>query len=289
MPRGLDHLVHLVRDLDAAGELYDLLGFTVGPRNHHPWGTHNRIVQLPGFFIELLEVAEPAKIPEHTDRQFSFGAFNRDFLARNGQGFSMLALEGTDPQGDRDAFAAAGYGDVEVFDFSRNARRPDGQDVEVGFSLAFAMEPDAPNAAFFTVKQLRPENFWIPDMQRHANGATGVAGIVLVAEQPADHTGFVQALCGIAPRRATDDWYVTQTPRGDIDIMTRAVFAERFGGPPPAGDDLRIGAVRFVSPGTDSMRRGLAARRMIEEKIAGLVVVPPNAAMGGVLVFDRPA
>lgn len=288
MPRGLDHLVHLVRDLDAAGELYDLIGFTVGPRNHHPWGTHNRIVQLPGFFIELLEVAEPDKIPESTDTQFSFGAYNRDFLARNGEGFSMLALEGTDPQGDHDAFAAAGYGDVSVFDFSRTARRPDGQDVEVGFSLAFANEPGEPDAAFFTVKQLRPENFWIPAMQRHANGATGVAGVVLVAEQPTEHLAFVEALCGVAPRRATDFWYVTKTPRGDIDIMSRALFCERFGGPAPAGEGLRIGAIRFVSPGTEGMRRGLAARRMIEEKIAGLVVVPPHAAMGGVLVFDRP-
>ena len=56
MARGLDHLVHAVRDLDAAGELYGRLGFTVGARNRHPWGTHNRIVQLPGFFIELLAI-----------------------------------------------------------------------------------------------------------------------------------------------------------------------------------------------------------------------------------------
>ena len=62
MARGLDHIVHAVRDLDAAAELYRRLGFTVGARNKHPWGTHNHIVQLPGFFIELLTVAEPDKL-----------------------------------------------------------------------------------------------------------------------------------------------------------------------------------------------------------------------------------
>jgi catechol 2,3-dioxygenase-like lactoylglutathione lyase family enzyme len=36
MARGLDHIIHAVRDLDAAAELYRRLGFTVGARNRHP-------------------------------------------------------------------------------------------------------------------------------------------------------------------------------------------------------------------------------------------------------------
>ena len=62
MARGLDHIVHAVRDLDAAAELYRHLGFQVGARNRHPWGTHNHVVQFPGFFIELLTLAEPDKL-----------------------------------------------------------------------------------------------------------------------------------------------------------------------------------------------------------------------------------
>ena len=94
MARGLDHIVHAVRDLDAAADLYRRLGFTVGARNRHPWGTHNHIVQLPGFFIELLTLAEPERVG--TDG-FStmFAAYNRDFVAR-GEGFSLLILESKD-------------------------------------------------------------------------------------------------------------------------------------------------------------------------------------------------
>ena len=62
MPRGLDHVVHAVGDLEGAAGLYRRLGFTVGARNRHSWGTHNHVVQLPGFFIELLTVAEPEKL-----------------------------------------------------------------------------------------------------------------------------------------------------------------------------------------------------------------------------------
>ena len=45
-----------------AADLYRRLGFTVGARNRHPWGTHNHLVQLPGFFVELLTMAEPDKL-----------------------------------------------------------------------------------------------------------------------------------------------------------------------------------------------------------------------------------
>ncbi len=59
MSRGLDHIVHAVHDLAAAADFYRRLGFAVGSRNRHPWGTHNHIVQLDGFFVEILTVAEP--------------------------------------------------------------------------------------------------------------------------------------------------------------------------------------------------------------------------------------
>src|SRR3954471_6827044 len=98
MPRGLDHIVHTVRDLDAAGELYARLGFTVGARNRHPWGTDNRIVQFPGCFVERLPIAQPEKIAPRGPRLFSFGVFNRDFLARH-EGLSMIALESRDAAG----------------------------------------------------------------------------------------------------------------------------------------------------------------------------------------------
>src|SRR6202011_4965706 len=103
MPHGLDHIVHAVRDLDAAAELYRRAGFTVGARNRHPWGTHNRIVQFPGSFVELITVCEPGLIPPPPTGSFSFGGFTRDFLAR-GEGLSMLVLEGKGAAADVAAF-----------------------------------------------------------------------------------------------------------------------------------------------------------------------------------------
>ncbi|MFG1362977.1 VOC family protein [Xanthobacter versatilis] len=286
MRRGLDHVVHLVRDLDAAGEVYDLLGFTVGARNRHPWGTENRIVQTPGFFIELLQVAEPEKIPPDEGTRFSFGAFNQRFLESCGQGLSMLALEGSDPQAEKAAFDIENFGGFDTFEFGRTARRPDGQEVEVGFTLAFARDPLSPDLSLFTCTQKLPENFWSADLQRHSNQVTGVAGVVLVADTPALHKAFLETVTGCGVLRASDDWYVSQTPRGAVDVMTRPLFTERYGVPAPGGEGLRLAAVRFGTPGAPELRRSLAARRMVEETIAGVVVVPPKAAMGATLVFE---
>jgi hypothetical protein len=287
MRRGLDHVVHLVRDLDSAGEIYDLLGFTVGARNRHPFGTENRIVQTDGFFIELLQVVEPEKIPPATEASFSFGAFNKAFLERNGEGLTMAVFEGRDPVADKAEFDAAGFGGFDTLDFSRKARRADGQDVDVAFSLAFAASPTAPDLGTFTCLQRKPENFWSADLQRHANGVTGLAGIVLVSESPVDDIPFLDTVSGVSLNRASEGWFVGQTPRGQIDLMSRQLYSDRYGVPGPVGQGLRLAAVRFATTGAPELRRALAARRMVEEAIEGMVVVPPRAALGAAIVFER--
>jgi hypothetical protein len=94
-----------LRDLDAA-ELYRRLGFTVGARNRHSWGTHNHVVQFPGFFIELLTFAEPDKLGSD-GFSILFGAYNRDFI-EEGEGLSVLLVESKDAHADEAEFRAAG-------------------------------------------------------------------------------------------------------------------------------------------------------------------------------------
>src|ERR1700738_2797607 len=124
MPHGLDHIVHAARDLDAAAEFYSSAGFTVGARNRHAWGTHNRIVQLKNCYIEILEVAEPEKILPHGAGSFSFVAVNRRLLGHR-EGFSMLIVNSSNAALDALAFEAAGTGGFKVFDFAREGARPD--------------------------------------------------------------------------------------------------------------------------------------------------------------------
>ncbi len=286
MPRGLDHIVHAVRDLDAAAALYRGLGFTVGARNRHPraWGTQNHIVQFQGTFIELLTIADESGIAPHAPQQFSFGAFNRDFLAHE-QGLSMLVLEGHGAH-DADEFRAQELGDFGLYEFEREAKRPDGTPLKVAFTLAFAADRHAPEIGFFTCQQHYPENFWNPEFQKHANSVAGVAGIVAVAEAPARHLKFMEGFVGAAAERSGEGFKIA-TPRGTIEVTTPAAFLHRFGVRAPEVDrGARLAALRFTTADA-SLLLGVPELAGMAGLYAGnAAVIGREDALDAVLVFE---
>jgi hypothetical protein len=287
MPRGLDHIVHAVRDLDVAADFYRRVGFTVGARNRHSWGTHNHLVQLPGFFMELLTVAEPEKLKGDGFAAL-FGDFNRQFLARH-QGLSFMMLESEDVPADAAQFRAAGIARSDALAFERPGKGPDGSTVTVGFSLAFARDPRAPEIGFAVCRQYNPQLFWNPALQQHANGATGIAGAVLVAENPTDHHIFLTAFSGVRELHAGSGLLTAPTPRGDIRIMDRAAFQTRFGlEPPDPSSGARLAAVRFLVRERKVLHDTLTASGISFSERMGQTVISPAAAMGATLVFEGP-
>jgi catechol 2,3-dioxygenase-like lactoylglutathione lyase family enzyme len=200
--RRIDHVVLAVRDLDAAASVFEGLGFTLTPRAAHQdrMGTSNRLAQFAGGnFIELLEVDRPRKLAPHdfsrTSPFFSFGAHNRDFTAAR-EGISMLVFAGDDARADIARFKAAEIPTYAPFDFDRLARLPDGKEVTVSFSLAYATSPNMPGIAFFVCQNRAPEHFWKPAYQIHANGAQGIQAVYLVSDSPQRDATFVSRMFG---------------------------------------------------------------------------------------------
>jgi catechol 2,3-dioxygenase-like lactoylglutathione lyase family enzyme len=286
LPHGLDHIVHAVRDLDAAAEFYRRAGFTVGARNRHPWGTHNRIVQLKNCYIEILEVAEPEKIAPHAARSFSFGAFNRDFLVAR-EGFSMLILNSSNAVEDGRSFEAAGIGGFKVLDFAREGAKPDGTAVKLAFSLAFARDPASPGLRFAVCQHHFPENFWDPAFQTHANGAKAVPGVAMVAENPTDHHIFLKAFTGVSDLHSSSIGVKARTENGDVEIMEQVAFRDQFGvSPEVRGEGMTLDALRFevadiVQADAWHRANGIASRRHV-----GRLIVPPDIAHGATLIFE---
>jgi catechol 2,3-dioxygenase-like lactoylglutathione lyase family enzyme len=282
--RSLDHLVLAVRDLDAAGRLYERLGFQVGTRNRHPWGTENRIIQFPGAFLELIAVADAGAVPPHGDGTYSFGAFVRDYLARR-EGFAMLVLDSTDAVADAARFAASGIGAFEPFFFERRGRRPDGSETSVAFTLAFAHDPGAA-AGFFVCQQHHPENFWNEAFQRHPNGAAALSSVAIAAADPDRHRAFLQAFTGAI---ATSDGHDLRFPlaRGRLDLLTPDGAAREYGpvdiephGAALVGFSVRVGDLARPSAAAESA--GIPAR-----PIGDRIVVPPAAAFGVAIAFEE--
>ena len=202
----------------------------------------------------------------------------------------MLALESCDATKDADNFRAAGFGGFELLRFERAGRKADATEVTVGFSLAFAVDPKAPDTGFFVCQQHQPQNFWDPTLQVHPNGVSTIAGVVLVAENPADHHIFLSMLAGERNLRVTSAGMTVPTPRGVIQVISPVAFEARFGiEPPDLSHGARLAAVRFALGDVVAASAWLRTRGIATRERGDRFVVPAAAARGATLVFEPDA
>lgn len=276
--------MHAVADLDAAAAFYAGCGFQVGACNRHPWGTHNRLVQFPEFFIEILTLGEPEKLGDDGLSQH-FGRFNQRAIARR-DGLSMLIVASDDAEADAAEFARAGIGTSGPLPFSREAILADGGTATVGFTLAFARDPNGPHTGFAACAHRNPNAFWNAKFQQHRNSAIAMSGVVLAAERPWDHQGFFQALtaCDVSEQ---GDGIVVRTPSGDIEMMTQHAFAQRTGVALAPIEGAELQALRFAVPSLSTVEDILRFAPIASKRIGSVLVVPPQAAFGATLIFEE--
>lgn len=285
MKRNIDHLVVAVRSLDAAKQLYERLGFRVGAANDHPWGTRNRIIQIGNSFIELIELAEPSLILEHGKATFSFGAFVRDYLARR-EGMAMLVLTSRDAQADARAFDHAGLGSFDPFSFARLGRRPDGSEIKLAFTLAFARSLDIPGAGFFVCEHHHPENFWNPEFQRHPNGAVSITSATLVCDSPERHRPFLESFTGERDTGEGGSNVAVKLASARIDAVGSEDAARLFGSIEEDGIGANFVAYGIGVSDVASLARQLDHERISYERIGSRIVVPASVAFGVAISFE---
>lgn len=288
MAGGLDHLVIVAHDLDQQAALYRKLGFQVGAQNRHDWGTLNHIVQFDGCFLELLSPEAGFKRPARGAPVAQFVDTIVDYLAAR-EGLAMMVLEGFDSKADHEAFKAAGIGFPETFYFARQARKPDGEAVEVAFSLAFARNAATRDAGFFVCQQHAPEMFWNPAFQLHDNGARGIARVLFAADEPSRHKAFFDAYTGVVVKPLPGGGLRYDLARSVVEVATQAACADLFGGDAlPAGLEAgpQFAAIEFDVEDTAPVVARLRENAIAFAMRGTTVVVPAGAAMGVTLAFS---
>ncbi|QRM27442.1 VOC family protein [Microvirga sp. VF16] len=285
MTRRIDHLVVAVHDLDQAGSFYERLGFQVGARNRHPWGTENRLVQLPRSFIELIAVGEGAAIAPHQASAFSFGAFVQDYL-RDREGLAMLVLDSQDAKADAALFSEKGIGSFEPFHFERSGRRPDGSETKVAFTLAFASVENSPKAGFFVCQQHFPENFWNPEFQRHDNKATQISSVTLAAPDPERLRAFLTAFTGVQPASPDGDDLSFRLGESHIDVLTPDDAAEIYGSVEAELDQPSFVAFAVRVEDIQRQAKWLDAAEIPYQHIGSRLIVPASTAFGIAITFE---
>jgi hypothetical protein len=280
MPRAVDHLVIAAYDLPEQAALYRRLGFQVAARNRHPWGTENHIVQFDGAFLELIGLGDEFAAPHPSEAVYPFAGFLARYLGRR-EGLAMMVMRSPDAEADRRGFEAAGIGGFARFDFARKGRRPDGREVEVAFSLAFAASPALPETGFFVCQQHFPENFWSPAAQVHPNGALAVAGLTLVCDEPDRAEPFLAAFLD-APAQTIAGGVAFAADGTQLECLTSQGYAALYGA---AATAPGLAAMRIAVADLDAAQRRLAEAGIGVRRCADMAIVDARTAMGALIAF----
>jgi catechol 2,3-dioxygenase-like lactoylglutathione lyase family enzyme len=281
--RGINHLVIAGRNLDAMRTLYERLGFTLTARGQHPFGTGNTIIQLHGAYIELLSVTRPPDVVEHRPGQFSFGAFNRDFLARR-EGFSMLVFDSKDARADIADWLEAGLETYAPVDFSRSARMPSGEEVTVGFSLAFVTHPAAPWLGTFACQHYRPEYYAQQQFLAHANRAYRVEDVWIVGTNIESLQKFFGTLILESPAMGDLGESIFAIPSGRVILASPSAFERVFGcAAPYVADGPHLAGLTIGCEGLEALPVSIL------QDVGARYVLSPNRGFGTALAFTGPA
>lgn len=268
-----DHVIVGAMHLDAAAKLWKGFGFTLTPRGiHDGGGTANNCIMFRDSYLELLA-------PTH---EAESGLANA--VKARGDGGLGLAFAAPDPDATARALRAAGLDAHDPVDLSRPLVL-DGETHRVAFRNVM-FEANLPDIFAFACHHATPEltrarHEWM----LHANTATGINEIVIVAAEPETFREPLRALFGF-DRVADGPHGVNAVLKNTgLAVMTPVGLAQRFG--PKAGAGLpqgnTVAAISFRVNETD------AAGAMLDmggvtftDHHTGLVV--PADKAGGVIV-----
>ncbi|MBL6458134.1 VOC family protein [Belnapia sp. T6] len=272
---GIDHGVVLVRNLDAAAAGFARLGFTVAPRGTHSphMGTGNNCIMLKSDYFELLGVLAPTEA----------NARWREMLETR-EGISAIALRAHDADAGAAEIAARGVATLPVQQFGRPVAMPDGSQAETRFRTFHLAEPPVPGLRLFACQHLTPEATWIPGLMDHANTAEALAGIEVLAADPAAAAAAVGRILDSQPVPEPDGAMRLETGAAPLVFLTGLQLGGRYPGLdltglPPEGPVTL--AVRVANPA--AAVRCAAGTGAMEGRFG--LAVPPAAAHGMILAF----
>ena len=200
MPNQLrfDHVLIGVTDLEQASKDFTALGFTVFLGGTHVHGlTHNAlIVFADGSYIELIAPTAPALL----ETVEANGTDTASVLARfaSGDGFVGYALHSAQIEEDVAAMQARG---LDIRDPVSNGRlRPDGERLAWRSALINGLK------APFIITDDTPRVLRVQDdahLIRHANGVTGFAEVVALANTLGEGAALYGQILGTEPQQFT--------------------------------------------------------------------------------------
>ena len=275
---GIDHAVVMVKDLDKAAETWRQLGFTISPRGTHSahMGSGNYTIMLDPDYIELLGVLNP------TDHN----APARAFLDKRGEGIERIAFTAVDSAAGAEEIRARGYPPIGPIDFERPVTMPDGSLSAAKFRVFQWPVAEAPGGVrIFACQHKTRETVWIPELMRHANGATRLRQVLIVTPDPAEDAAHLSRMIDRDPHSEADGAVTVPSggDRADFVYLTRDQLGLRYPEVSLAGLPDRGGAGLVVA--SADLAATATALGAVGVRSGGGVCVSPSQATGTLLAF----
>lgn len=288
--RAIDHVVMPTADLQVARQRLEALGFTVAAEGLHPFGTKNACVYFSDdTFIEPLAIADHALADQAVSMGNVFVVRDQRFReVRGPEGLSAIVLATDDADADHAAFMVAGVSAGARLDFSRGYIDADGKSRTVSFRLAFAAPADVRHSYFFTCERIDAPTGGRGALAEHANGVTGLAGVIVAAADRSSMAKFFAILTGGAPDAKQGDNAVVEAATGSISIMTPASLEEEFGvAPPKSSEPMALCGLALSVKNLAATAAHLENNGIDFHRGNARIVVPPAPGQGAFLAFEE--
>jgi hypothetical protein len=273
--KGLDHVVVMVDGIDAAEKAYAKLGFQVQPRGfHRKLGTANHLMIFDKDYFEILGIVEDTE----------FNAERREWL-KNGGGLANVALATDGADLAFDAFQRAGLKPDAPLFFDR-AVEVAGKTEHAKFRTVRIPKTHMPVVGFFVCEHQTPEFVYRAEWAKHPNGARGILGVTVIADQPARWSGELEKYFGPGSTKPEGEGLVVDTGTQPIRYLGRKDYAARYPGVEPVrpGDHPALLSVRVDSlAACEALLVGNGVR--VVKPDAGRLIVPPSEAAHLTLEF----
>ena len=273
---GVDHAVITVRDLDASAQLWRELGFTVSPRGTHSavLGTGNYTIMFGEDYLELLGILTDTEHNRPT----------QEYL-KTGEGVERVAFTTDDAAAGAAELRNRGLEPLGPVHFGRPVDLPNGGTGEAKFNVFRWPLDQAPGGMrIFACQHLTRETVWIPELQKHANGANRIVRIEVLAADPKAAAAQLSQLIDEPVTQADEAWRVRSGgKRADFLFYDAAGFARRYPDAVRSGGTVGgVAAIVLASTDIDAAAKALGPVAVAH---AGAVSAPAKAANGVVVSF----
>ncbi len=226
---GLDHVVVTVRDLDASARQWQRLGFTVSPRGTHSpiLGSGNYTIMFGDDYVELLGILAETEHNKPT----------RDFLKER-EGIERAAFTTDDAAAGAAELKSRGLEPLSPVHFGRPVDLPNGGKGEAKFNVfRWPLDENPGSLRIFACQHLTRDTVWIPELQSHANGASRIIRVEVLAADPKAAAEHLSRLIDEPVKQQDDGWLVPSGgKRADFLFYDASGLSRRY------PDAVRVGA-----------------------------------------------